>query len=248
MPLSDFKSALVTGASSGIGRAVVKELTNANITTYALARRHELLQTLQDETGCIPIALDLRDRSEIDAKLTGLEVDILINNAGHGRSEGPLHSADTEAIYDMVQTNVSASLHLVRTIAPNMVSQKLGHIVMIGSVSGLHPIKQSVYGATKGAIHMLCQNLRIELLGTGIRVTEICPGRVNTDFFKTAFGDKTSKELLDRFETLEPNDISNTIMHALDAPKRVNITTVELTGTAQAVGGLQTGDAENAYI
>ena len=88
MPLSDFKSALVTGASSGIGRAVVKELTNANITTSALARRHDLLQTLQDETGCIHIALDLRDRSEIDAKLTGLEVDILINNAGHGRSEG----------------------------------------------------------------------------------------------------------------------------------------------------------------
>ena len=76
MPLSDFKSALVTGASSGIGRAVVKELTNANITTYALARRYDLLKTLQEETGCLPIVLDLRDRSEIDAKLTGLEVDL----------------------------------------------------------------------------------------------------------------------------------------------------------------------------
>lgn len=248
MPLSDYKSALVTGASRGIGRAMVKALTDANITTYALARRDDLLRSLEDETGCTPIELDLRDRAQIDAKLAGLEVDILISNAGHGRSEGPLHSANTEAVYDMVQTNVTASLHLVRAIAPNMVSQNLGHIVMIGSVSGLHPIKQSVYGATKGAIHMLCQNLRIELLGTGIRVTEICPGRVNTDFFKTAFGETKSKELLDRLETLEPEDISNTIMHALNAPQRVNITTVELTGTAQAVGGLQIADAENAYI
>ena len=247
MPLSHYKSALVTGASSGIGRAMVKALTNSNITTYALARRQNLLKTLQNETGCIPIALDLRDRSQIEAKLAGGEVDILINNAGHGRSEGPLHTAETEAVYDMVQTNVTASLHLVRAIAPRMVSQKFGHIVMIGSVSGLHPIKQSVYGATKGAIHMLCQNLRIELLGTGIRVTEICPGRVNTDFFQTAFGEAKSKELLNRLETLEPEDISNTIMHALDAPQRVNITTVELTGTAQAVGGIQSGDAENSY-
>ena len=248
MSLSDYKSALVTGASSGIGRAMVKALTDLNITTYAVARRHDLLKALQAETGCIPVQLDLRDKSQIDAKLAGLKVDILINNAGHGHSKGPLHSADIEAVYDMVQTNLTASLHLVRNLAPSMVSRKSGHIVMIGSVSGLHPIKQSVYGATKGAIHMLCQNLRIELLGTGIRVTEICPARVNTDFFKTAFGETTSKELLDRLETLEPADICNTIIHALDAPQRVNITTVELTSTAQAVGGLQNGNAENAYL
>jgi 3-hydroxy acid dehydrogenase/malonic semialdehyde reductase len=150
-------------------------------------------------------------------------------------------------VYDMIQTNVTSALHLVRTIAPKMVSRKCGHIIMIGSVSGLHPIQQSVYGATKGAIHMLCQNLRIELLGTGIRITEICPGRVKTDFFKTAFGEKTSEKLMNRFEPLEPTDICDAILHAIEAPQRVNITTIEMTATDQAIGGLQSRDAEHAY-
>ena len=247
MTTSDYKNALVTGASSGIGKAMVKALTDRNITTYALARRRELLEDLQSETNCIPITLDLRDKEEIDIQLSDLEVDILINNAGHGRSEGPLHEANIESVYDMVQTNLTSAMHLVRTLTPRMISKNRGHIVMIGSVSGLHPIQQSIYGANKGAIHMLCQNLRIELLGKGIRVTEICPARTNTDFFKTAFGEKTAADLINRFEPLEPTDICDAILHAIQAPQRVNITTIEMTATDQAVGGLQSGDTGNSY-
>ena len=247
MPLSDYKNALVTGASTGIGKAMVKALTDRNITTHALARRKELLEDLQSETNCIPITLDLRDKEAIDLQLRDVEVDILINNAGHGRSDGPLHEANLDSVYDMVQTNLTSAMHLVRTLTPKMIYKNRGHIVMIGSVSGLHPIQQSVYGATKGAIHMLCQNLRIELLGKGIRVTEICPARTNTDFFKTAFGERAAENLINRFEPLEPTDICDAILHAIQAPQRVNITTIEMTATDQAVGGVQSGDAGNAY-
>ena len=243
MSLSDYRSALITGASSGIGAALVRALTERGIQTYALARRRDRLELLASETGCIPLVLDLRDKSAIDQASDGLDVDILINNAGHGRSEGPLHQADINAVYDMIQTNVSSVLHLVRAISPGLVARRRGHIIMIGSVGGLHPIKASVYGATKGAIHLLCQNLRIELVGTGVRVTEICPGRVRTEFFEHAYGVNQGRELTSGFTLLEPEDIAAAAMHALDAPQRVNITTVEMTPTEQAVGGLQIAES-----
>ena len=245
MSLSDYGSALVTGASSGIGTALVRALTERGIKTYALARRRKRLDALAAETGCTPLVVDLRDKEEIDRALAELDVDILINNAGHGRSEGPLHQADVNAIYDMIQTNVSSVLHLVRAISPRLVARRQGHIVMIGSVAGLHPIKASVYGATKGAIHLLCQNLRIELVGTGVRVTEICPGRVRTEFFEHAFGIAQGRALTSGFTLLEPEDIASAVVHALDAPQRVNITTVEMTPTEQAVGGLQIAGSGN---
>ena len=91
MSLSDYGSALVTGASSGIGTALVRALTERGIKTYALARRRKRLDALAAETGCTPLVVDLRDKEEIDRALAELDVDILINNAGHGRSEGPLH-------------------------------------------------------------------------------------------------------------------------------------------------------------
>jgi len=119
-----------------------------------------------------------------------------------------------------------------------MAARKRGHIVNIGSIAGLYPIGFPVYGATKGAIHLFAQHLRIDLKGTGVRLTEICPGRVATEFFDTAIPDADARTtFMSGFSPLRPEDIAAAIVYALDAPWHVNVSTIELTPTEQAPGG-----------
>ncbi len=238
MALEDYGTALVTGASSGIGAAVVGALRDRGLSVYALARRAERLDALAAETGCKPVVLDVRDTAALYDALGGLEIDILINNAGLGRGFEALFEVVPEDIDVTLQTNVLAAVHMVRAVAPGMVGRKRGHIVNIGSVAGLYPIKTSIYGASKGAVHLLSQNLRVELQGSGVRVTEICPGRVATEFFQVAVGEEAAKKAYEGFEILVPADIADAILYALDAPWRVNIGTIELTPTEQHVGGV----------
>lgn len=238
MALEDYKTALVTGASSGIGAAVVSALRARGLNVIAAARRAERLEALAAETGCTPLVLDVRDTAALYDKLGGLEVDILVNNAGLGRGFEPLFEALPEDIDTTLGTNVLAAVHVVRAVAPGMVGRKRGHIVNIGSIAGLYPIKSSIYGASKGAVHLLSQNLRIELQGSGVRVTEICPGRVETEFFQIAVGEEAAKEVYAGFEVLVPEDIADAILYALDTPWRVNISTIELTPTEQYPGGV----------
>jgi NADP-dependent 3-hydroxy acid dehydrogenase YdfG len=186
MALEDYKTALVTGASSGIGAAAVRALAARGLTVHAAARRAERLAALAAETGCSPLVLDVRDTEALYAALGGLEVDILINNAGLGRGFEALFRVAPEDIDTTLKTNVLAAVHAVRATLPGMVERKRGHIVNIGSIAGLYPIKSSLYGASKGAVHLLSQDLRVELQGSGVRVTEICPGRVETEFFEVA--------------------------------------------------------------
>jgi NADP-dependent 3-hydroxy acid dehydrogenase YdfG len=238
MALDDYKTALVTGASSGIGAAVVTALRARGLTVYAAARREERLEALAEETGCTPLVVDLRDTEALYDALGGLEVDILINNAGLGRGFEALFEVRPEDIDTTLGTNVLAAVHVVRAVAPGMVERKRGHIVNIGSIAGLYPIKSSLYGASKGAMHLLSQNLRVELQGSGVRVTEICPGRVETEFFQIAVGEEAAKEAYTGFEILVPQDVADAILYALDTPWRVNIGTIELTPTEQYVGGV----------
>ncbi|MGI9490949.1 MAG: SDR family oxidoreductase, partial [Geminicoccaceae bacterium] len=183
MPLSDYKTALVTGASSGIGAATVRALAARGIHVHALARREERLKALADETGCTPMPLDLRDRDAIHDRLSSLDIDILIGNAGMGRGFDGVINASPEDIDMTFGINVQALVQVLRALVPGMVQRKRGHVVNIGSVAGLYPINSVIYGASKGAVHLLNQNLRIELRGSGVRSTEICPGRVKTEFF-----------------------------------------------------------------
>ena len=244
MALEDYKTALVTGASSGIGAAVVRALSARGVTVHAAARRAERLEALAAETGCAPVVLDLRDTRALYEALGGLEVDILINNAGLGRGFGALFEVAPEDIDVTLQTNVLAAVHVVRATLPGMVERKRGHIVNIGSIAGLYPIKSSLYGASKGAVHLLSQNLRVELQGSGVRVTEICPGRVETEFFEIAVGEEAAKEAYEGFEILVPDDVADAILYALDAPWRVNIGRIELTPTEQHVGGVTIAPVE----
>lgn len=239
MALSDYKTALVTGASSGIGAECVKALRGRELEVVALARREDRLENLARETGCRPLALDVTDTDALYRSLGELEVDILVNNAGLGRGfSGFLKSSKAE-IDEMIDVNVNAAIHAVRAVGEGMAARQRGHIVNIGSIAGLHPVGVPVYGATKGAIHLFAQNLRLELKGSGVRVTEICPGRVATEFFDSAITDEAKRrEALSGFEVLKPEDIAAAIMFALEAPWHVNVSTIELTPTEQAPGGL----------
>jgi len=238
MALRDYKTALVTGASSGIGAAVVKSLTDAGIKVYAAARRQDRLDALAAETGCTPLVLDVNDTDSVYEKLGDLGVDILINNAGLGRGFEDFSTTPPGDIDITIQTNVIAAMHVARAVIPGMKGRNCGHIVNIGSVAGLYPVNSVVYGASKGAVHLMSQNMRVELAGSGIRVTEVCPGRIATEFFETAFDDEEAKKKFSEgFDIMQSEDIADTIKFALDTPWRVNIGLIEMTPTEQHLGG-----------
>ena len=238
MVLSEYKPALVTGASSGVGAACVRALREKGLDVVALARREDRLAPLAKETGCRILVQDLMDTDAIYTELPGLHADILVNNAGLGRGyDGFLKSTPGE-IDQMVNLNVSAAFHVVRAVAEGMAKRKSGHIVQIGSIAALYPIGLPVYGGTKSAIHMFSQHFRIELAGTGVRHTEICPGRIATEFFDAAFkAEKDRDAFLSGYSPLQPDDIAAAVLFAIDTPWHVNVSNIELTPTEQVPGG-----------
>lgn len=238
MPLSEYKTALVTGASSGVGRACVRVLREKGLDVVALARRKERLEPLAEETGCRILVQDLLETETIYTNLSNLGADILINNAGLGRGYEGFLKSTRQNIDEMVDLNVSAAFHVTRALAEGMVERKSGHIIQIGSLAALYPIGLPVYGGTKGAIHMFSQHFRVELAGSGVRHTEICPGRIATEFFNSAFKAIEDRDaFLSGYSPLQPNDIAAAALFALNAPWHVNISTIELTPTEQVPGG-----------
>ena len=197
MALTDYKTALVTGASSGIGEATVRTLSERGIQVYAAAWSKEKLDLLASETGFIPVVLDVQDKEAIYSTVNDLEIDILVNNVGLGKGFEALFEANPDDIQTTLETNVIGAAQIICAVGAGMVKRNRGHVVNIGSVAGLYPINSSVYGSSKMAIHSMSQNLRIELKGTRIRVTEIFPDRVATNFFNIAVNDpkKVSKPL-----------------------------------------------------
>ena len=241
MALSEYPVALVTGASSGIGAGVVRILSKRGCIVHAAARRKERLVRLARETDCLPLEVDLRDTDRLYETLGDLQLDIVVNNAGVGRGFGCIFEAAAKDIDATIDTNVGAAIHVLRACLPGMVQRKRGHIVNISSTAALYPIMSSLYGASKGAVHLLSQNLRLELAGTGVRVTEICPGRVRTEFFDAAIDDR---EIRDRIKEsgiheMQPEDIANAVVYALDTPRHVNVNLIELQPTEQQFGGMR---------
>ena len=232
--------ALVTGASSGIGAAVVRALTGAGFTVHALARRIERLEELADETGCLPVVADIRDTARMEEVVTGLAPDVLVNNAGLGAGITGLVGASAEDVATTIDTNVTALLQLTRLVLPGMIARRSGHIVNIGSVAGLYPIYSVIYGGSKGAVHMISQNLRLELRGTGVRVTEINPGRVTTEFFDVAVAEETAAvPKAPPIRAITAAEVADAILFAVQAPAHVNVSMIELQPTDQAFGGGQ---------
>ncbi|MBP2447815.1 SDR family oxidoreductase [Rhizobium leguminosarum] len=242
MPFSDYKTALVTGASSGIGAAVVERLRRENIEVHAVARSAQALQQLAERTGCIAHTIDVTDRQAI-AELAGrVEFDILVNNAGVDRPKKFLE-ADESDIDLIVDVNLRAVLHICRLVVPGMVARDRGHVINISSIAGAYNFGgNSSYHATKAGVSMLSNQLRIDAFGKRVRVTEICPGRVATDIFNHVHGDDPSirEKFIDGFELPQAADIADAIAFAISAPVAVNIGHMEITPTLQVMGGLQT--------
>jgi hypothetical protein len=248
MPFSDYKTALVTGASSGIGAAVVERFRRENIEVHAIARSGDTLQQLADRTGCIPHVIDVTDRTAI-AELAGrIPFDILVNNAGVDRPKKFLE-ADEGDIDLLVDVNLRAVLHICRLIVPGMVARDRGHIVNISSIAGNYNFGgNSTYHAVKAGVAMLSNQLRIDAFGKRVRVTEICPGRVATDIFTHVHGNDPSirERFIDGFELPQASDIAEAIAFAIAAPVSMNIGHMEITPTLQVMGGLQTARPQPA--
>ncbi|MCL4115987.1 UNVERIFIED_CONTAM: hypothetical protein GTU68_063331 [Idotea baltica] len=241
-PSSQPAVALVTGASSGIGAATVRALTSDGLHVHAAARRADRLQTLASETGCVPHVLDITDSTGVERVIAEIgRLDILVNNAGLGRGWGSLASATYADIERTVSTNVTASIHMVQAVLPAMIAQGSGHIINVGSMAGLYPLGSALYGATKGAMHRLSTNLRLELQGTGVRVTEICPGRIQTEFYQVAVDDDAARAaILDTgAEEVTAAECADTILYALNTAPHININRIELQPTEQTYGGSQ---------
>lgn len=234
------RTALVTGASGGIGEAVTRALVAAGCEVTAVARRAEALDRLAADCGCRTATLDVTDREALEALVAGLAPDILVNNAGTGHGIAGIGATDADDIRIAVETNVAAPLHAIRAALPTMRERRAGHIVNVGSIAGLHNLVSAVYGATKAAVHQMSQNLRVELAGSGVRVTEIAPGRVTSGFYGAA---NLAPEAIERMgttgiEELRPEDIADAVLYALGAPAHVNVALIELLPTEQAVGGI----------
>lgn len=239
MSNTNYKNALVTGATSGIGLETAIRLSESGIHVIAAGRRKEKLLELKNKISCDIIEIDIREQDKIYSEFGKLEIDVLINNAGVGRGFAPIFQAEPEDINTTTETNITSFLHLLRAVVPGMVERKKGHVINIGSIAGLYPVSSSVYGGSKGAVHMINQNLRVELSGTGVRATEICPGRVNTEFFDVAFSDNPDKrkQMTSGLNLLEQEDVADAIMFAINSPWRMNVSMIELTPTEQVPGG-----------
>lgn len=241
------KTILITGASAGFGEACARKYKGSGNRLILVARRLERLETLQREltdTETYLLQMDVRDRKSVGDTLTRLperfqQVDILINNAGLALGLEPANEADLDKWETMVDTNIKGLIYCTRQILPGMVKRGRGHIVNIGSVAGSTPYPgANVYGATKAFVKQFSNNLRSDLLGTPIRVTNIEPGLAETEFSLVRFdGDsERAAEVYKGTQPLTGYDIAEIIYWVTSLPSHININRLEVMPVCQAWG------------
>jgi hypothetical protein len=242
------KIVLITGASSGIGRATAFAFAGVGARLLLCARRLELLQELQAplmEVGAAAVScfrLDVRDRAAIDAVIAGLPedwkaIDVLVNNAGLSRGLAKLYEDDPQNWDEMIDTNVKGLLSVTRAVVPGMVARNAGHVINLGSTAGhLTYANGAVYCATKAAERAISEGLKIDLMGTAVRVTSVDPGMAETQFSQVRFrGDEQrAAKVYERITPLRPEDIADAILWAATRPAHVNIHSIVLTTIDQA--------------
>lgn len=239
---------LITGASSGIGAAAARSFAAAGARLLLAARRADRLETLSSElaerhgTTSHLVALDVRDPGVVTRMLEDLpaewaEIDVLVNNAGLSRGLEKVHEGNIRDWDEMVDTNVKGLLYVTRAVVPGMVARGAGHVINIGSIAG-HEVYPggAVYCATKHAVGAITRGLRIDLLGTSVRVTTIDPGMVETEFSLVRFhGDADrAARVYDRVQPLTAEDVADAILYAATRPAHVNVDEILLMATAQA--------------
>ena len=231
---------LVTGASSGIGMGIAEVLAEAGYEVHAVARRADRLDDLAGRTGCRAHAVDVTDSAAMANLVNEIQPEIVICNAGRaGGFDGIVNTRPAD-LEKTISLNVTATLDLIRMCLPGMIGRRGGHIVTMSSVAAIYPSISSLYGSTKAAIQMMAQNLRLELRGTGIRVTDIRPGRVTSEIYKNAFSDpaKVARAVDTGIRELQPREIGDAVLYAISAPRHVNVSAIELQPLEQTYGGL----------
>ncbi|TGS43739.1 MULTISPECIES: SDR family oxidoreductase [unclassified Mesorhizobium] len=234
-----YRVALVTGATSGIGRAIVPALRQRGLVVYAVGRNAARLDDLVKETGARAIEADVRDIVRITQALAGVEVDVLVNNAGILSTRAPFQDIEPTELDAMIDVNLKAPMHLTRAFLPGMVSRRRGHLIYVGSSGGraAYP-SMGAYGPSKAGLSLFCDNLRCDLLGTSIRVTEIVPGRVQTDLYRKSIPHGQAKAVLyDGYRPIQPENIARIVCDVIDLPAFVDISRIEVFPTDQASGG-----------
>jgi 3-hydroxy acid dehydrogenase/malonic semialdehyde reductase len=242
------KIVFVTGASAGIGEAAATAFAAAGAKVLICGRRAErlgrLAKTLEREhkVGVHHFALDVRDQAAVDAAIAELPedwraVDILVNNAGLSRGMDKLPGGLVPDWEEMIDTNVKGLLYVTRAVLPGMIARGRGHIINIGSLAGYEVYPGgAVYCASKFGVRALSKGLRFDLNGTPIRVSEIAPGMVETEFSMVRFhGDaERARKVYQGFVPLSPADIAEAIIWCATRPPHVNVSIVEVMPTAQA--------------
>lgn len=236
---------LITGATSGIGRATAKILAKCTKKIILIGRREKRLSELEKEIGdickVIPVKLDVTDISAFNDFVSNYNqelnnLDVLINSAGLALGAGSFDETNPEYFDQMIETNVKALIRVTRAMVPFLKKQESSHIINIGSIAGrwVYP-GGSVYCATKHAIRAFSEGLRLDLCGFPIRVTDIEPGSVETEFSNVRLGnDKEAKKVYEGYTPLYAEDIAETILWTLNRPKHVNVSEMVIYPTDQA--------------
>jgi NADP-dependent 3-hydroxy acid dehydrogenase YdfG len=235
---------LVTGASSGIGRACAEAFARAGARLLLCARRGDRLTELADslEAEVRTLPLDVRDRAAVSAAVDGLDdgwrnVDVLVNNAGLAVGFGPLQDNDPADWDRMIDTNITGLLNVTHAVVPAMVRRGRGHVINIGSIAGRQTYPNgAVYCATKAAVDRITTGLRMDLLGKGVRVSTVDPGAVETEFSVVRFsGDHDRAErVYEGMTPLTADDVAETVVWVADRPAHVQVAEVVLLPTDQA--------------
>ncbi len=240
------KVVFITGASSGIGQATAKAFAAEGARLLLCARRldklTELAATLDEAEDVHAFKLDVSDREAVAATLADLPdewkaIDILVNNAGLSRGLTKLYQDDIQNWEEMLDTNVKGLLYVTRAVVPGMVERQRGHVISLGSVAGHQTYANgAVYCASKAAEKVISEGLKLDLMGTPVRVTTVDPGMVKTEFSEIRFrGDKDrAAKVYQNVTPLTADDIAETILWAASRPAHVNIHSILLTSIDQA--------------
>jgi NADP-dependent 3-hydroxy acid dehydrogenase YdfG len=236
------KTAVVTGASAGIGAAIATALAKAGYDVVAGARRVDRLKEVTDPIGARALALDVRDRASVESFAAQLgEVHVLINNAGLSLGLDKVGEATDESWRTMWETNVLGVMHMTRALLPKLIASGAGHIVNIGSVAGFETYPGGAgYTASKHGLRAVTKTLRLELLGQPVRVTDVSPGLAETEFSLVRFGGDSERAagVYNGLQPLVGSDVAECVTWVLSRPAHVNIDEIVVRPLAQATATL----------
>lgn len=240
------KTALITGATSGIGKATARAFAADKINLIICGRRKDALSELKEElskqVAVTTLSFDVRDKAEVFKQIESLpqefkQIDILVNNAGNAHGLDSIQEGDTEDWDAMLDINVKGLLYVSKAVIPQMIERKSGHIINVGSLAGkeVYP-NGNVYSASKFAVDALTKGMRIDLNKAGIRVGAVNPGLVHTGFSNVRFkgDDERAEKVYEGFKPLMPVDIAELISFMVSRPPHVTIADLTVLPTAQA--------------